>query len=448
MKEPSNRKIHFHTLGCRLNQFESDSLEALSLTRKNLEETYHIINTCSVTGQADARCRNLIRSLHRKDPHAKIIVTGCYAQEDRGALEKIPGVFRVILNTYKSHLLDLLEGERIDTPGEAPFDRKLKRNREGRPLPEILDPFHYGQEASREKTRSSVKIQEGCDMRCSYCRVPFSRGGGQSRPSREVLEHLQHLDSLGIPEIVLVGVNTGAWREGKDRIWDLVERILDLNLSARIRLSSLELHALGSRAGRVFSRPGICRFLHVPLQSGSTRILRRMRRGYTREKFQEKLHETLGEAPPLFLGTDVMVGYPGETEEDFQETLDLVGEFRFPKIHAFRFSPREGTPAALEKGRLSGRILERRVALLTEREQENRENYLNKIRGDLRHCVVEKEAGIATPGRALSDDGISVLFQDPDRNYHRGKIHRFQIEEPVGEDLACLGIPLPGPTVL
>ncbi|MCS7205193.1 MAG: tRNA (N(6)-L-threonylcarbamoyladenosine(37)-C(2))-methylthiotransferase MtaB [Leptospiraceae bacterium] len=346
----NEKSIAVYTLGCRLNIYESDGILQQFISQgysyKNWWEGADVVvvNTCTVTHQADSKNRNIIRSLHRINPKSKIIVTGCYAQTEIEELKKIPEVFAIIGNEKKSQIFQIFEElEQVQQKENLYSTGPLVEFHQAKKRRKIQNPFDYGLVAPIGHTRAYVKIQDGCDRKCSYCKIPLARGGGVSRPIDDILRHIDYLQSLKIPEIILTGVNIGWYRHENIRFIDLLEKILDRLYYSRLRISSIEPSDVNETLAKLTLHPKFCNFLHVPLQSGSDRILRLMKRSYNSITFTKRIEKVLKYNPNIFLGTDVIVGFPTETQEDLQNTMKLLKELNFAHIHPFPFSLRKGT---------------------------------------------------------------------------------------------------------
>jgi threonylcarbamoyladenosine tRNA methylthiotransferase MtaB len=339
--------VAFATLGCKLNQYDSAELQALlearGLRTVPFEEPaqLYVINTCTVTARADQSDRQAIRRAIAKNPDALVVVTGCYAQTSPGAVAAIPGV-DVVLGTGDRHALpELLDGLR----------------KRARPLVRVGDVF-----ARRETpviplrrfapgyTRAFVKVQDGCQHRCSFCIVPFARGDSRSQPPAVVVEQVETLVAAGYAEIVLTGVDLGhyGWDQvPRTSLAALVRRLLEVRGLGRLRLSSiLPAYFTPELVETIVGEPRVCRHLHVPLQSGSDRVLRAMRRPYTARLYRTLAERLAAALPGLGLGTDLITGFPGESAEEFAETEALVAALPFTYLHVFSYSDRRGTEAA------------------------------------------------------------------------------------------------------
>lgn len=387
-----------------------------SLLRKNgnfslHEETHQdpsviIVNTCTVTDRADSRSRNMIRSLARKHPGSKILVTGCYANTDPETLAAIPGVETVFPNRMKTSILPYalgamgLSGAEID--GVYPDFSSS-------------DVFGFGDVFPEGRVRAILKIQDGCDRSCSYCKVPAARGRGVSRPSSEILEELERMVGEGIPEIVVSGINVGDFRDTQTGtgISALLEKMIESIESggrSRLRLSSIEPDLIDERLMELTRHPAFCNFLHLPLQSGSERILKLMNRPYTRGDFLRYVEKIRNKNDKIYFGSDVMIGFPGETDHDFLETREVIEQTGISHLHVFRYSPREGTPAAKMEGRVHGDILHERMEALMNLEVANRQAFVRRIAGEVRRGVVESSGSDSVEGKALSDDFLRLTW--------------------------------------
>jgi threonylcarbamoyladenosine tRNA methylthiotransferase MtaB len=352
-------KFSVWTFGCRCNQADSAAIRA-GLCRRSMSESETrrdadviIVNTCTVTRRADQQARQAVRRLHRENPRARVIVTGCYAERDPEALAAIPGVDLVLGNAEKERLSELVA--ECGPPGQGRILRApLVRGRDC-----ALPPMtHTG-----GKTRPLVKLQDGCDARCSYCIVPEVRGPGRSARPEEVLAEIRSLVDHGFQEIVLTGVHLGAF----NRLADLLRRILEIPRLGRIRLSSIEPMGFDRALVRIAAEsPVFARHFHIPMQSGSDRILGRMRRPYTAARFSDLLRYIQSELPDAGLGTDVLVGFPGETDRDFLETCGLLRDAPLAYLHVFPFSPREGTDAFFLPEQVPSQVVKSRLRTVLE----------------------------------------------------------------------------------
>jgi threonylcarbamoyladenosine tRNA methylthiotransferase MtaB len=340
-------RVGFHTFGCKLNQFETEALassfrtQGFSVVPVDQEADAYVVNTCTVTCRADHKARALIRSLARSRPRALLIVTGCSAQLDAGALSSLAENVLVIPQSQKASLLDLptILGRAGDARGDL---RVLDRSPSGgRP-----DPFALTVRAHNFRTRAYLKVQDGCDSRCSYCRVPLARGPSVSLNPAEAVRRSVELEGLGYREVVITGVNISSYSSEGIALPRLLHLLLGATRRIRFRLSSLEPECITVALGEVITHQRICPHFHIPAQSGSDSVLGRMRRRSQTGRIREAVALLRASKEDPYLAADIIVGFPGETETEFAETRRLVEDMSFAALHVFPFSPRPGTPAA------------------------------------------------------------------------------------------------------
>lgn len=388
--------VSFETLGCRLNQSESASLGASFFSKgfKVLNDEKPadlcVINTCSVTEQAEAKCRALIRRILKKNPKTFIAVTGCYAQVGVEALRRIPGVDLIVGTEYKMDLPLLIEGT-LDGSAlvkrESPmvfhttkisrneFTVKNERRNPFAPGPTLSDPaFDFA-------TRPNIKIQDGCDFFCSFCIIPYTRGRERSRRLEDILLEVSIWVARGHREVVLTGVNLGEYRSGERDLSDLIDALEAIDGLRRIRISSIEPTTVSDRLLDQMARSEkLCPYLHLPLQSGSDAILAAMGRRYTRREYREFVEKATETVPGLGLGTDVMVGFPGEGEAEFQETVSLIEALPFSYLHVFPFSKRKGTRVIqMDLPEVPPSIIKKRSKALCDLSKRRRERFYGTI---------------------------------------------------------------------
>jgi threonylcarbamoyladenosine tRNA methylthiotransferase MtaB len=327
--------------GCRATQADGAALEAL-LAAKGLanakerpEADLVILNTCTVTSSADEDVRQTLRRVHRENPRARILVTGCYAQRAPEELAALPGVEWVVGNSHKSQIAELVTS--------APYHGQIH-------VGEILDFLSAPvMDAAGDRTRPNLKIQDGCNNRCSFCIIPFVRGRSRSAPADQVIQQVRNL-SERYREVVLSGINLGRWgREpgSRIRLADLIRRLLDETEIERLRLSSVEpMDFSDDLLELMAASPRVAKHVHAPLQSGSDRILRRMHRKYRPRHYADRVRKAKALMPDAGIGADVMVGFPGETDADFEESRQFIESLPFTYLHVFTYSGRPGTPAA------------------------------------------------------------------------------------------------------
>lgn len=355
------KKVFLYTLGCRVNQYDTETIrtdfERLGFAPVSdiREADVCVVNTCSVTAESDRKCRSQIRRLHRLNPRAFFVAAGCYAQGSPEELREMPEVDLVV--GTRSH--DRLTGEVLQAMGLACPE-------------EEIDPDRAYLTTFSEHTRAFVKIEDGCNQMCSYCRIPFYRGRARSRPSEEVIQEIGQLTEKGYHEVVLCGIQLGAFgRDSGESFPKLLERIDALPGLERFRLSSIEPDDVTSDLIEpLTSLPKLAHHLHLPLQSGDDRVLQRMRRRYTFADYRS-LVECLRETDAEYaVSGDIMVGFPGETEEAFENSLRAIEAVGFCRLHIFRFSPRPGTLAAKFEDRVPKEEIDRRRVRIGETTKE------------------------------------------------------------------------------
>ncbi|TVR31184.1 MAG: tRNA (N(6)-L-threonylcarbamoyladenosine(37)-C(2))-methylthiotransferase MtaB [Spirochaetaceae bacterium] len=329
------RRIAFQTLGCRLNQFETDSLasefEHAGYTVVPFEEhaDAYVVNSCTVTNKADRKTRNSIHRAARRGD-ALVVVTGCFAENHKRELQQQPGTLTVD-NARKRHVVDLVDAH---LRGEIPQPQLLQPDLFSYSVPEPI--FH---------TRSMVKIQEGCDNYCTFCIIPYVRGRAVSREPSEILDHVRRSLDRGYKEIVVTGVNISRYRYAETGFSLLIEQLLEIDADFRLRISSMEPDSLDDRFFALLEHPRMSPHLHLCLQSGSERMLLKMRRQYSAAQYAQMVGRIRARQPDFNITTDVIVGFPGETEADFAATCALCRELQFGHIHTFSYSRRSGTRA-------------------------------------------------------------------------------------------------------
>ena len=355
------RRVSFHTLGCKMNfaetstiarQFEAGGFERCTAGR---DVDICVVNTCSVTEHADKKCRNLIRKLVRENPGAIIAVTGCYAQLRADAIATIEGVDLVIGNNNKEELY-----ERVAALGGK--GRASVYSCGAGELTNFFASFSSG-----DRTRAFLKVQDGCDYRCSYCTIPYARGASRNIPVAEIVDSARRIAEGGQKEIVITGINTGDFGHTTgERFIDLLRELDRVGGIERYRISSIEPNLLSDDIIALTAAGGKFQpHFHIPLQSGSDRVLGLMRRRYTTAKFAERIAAVRASIPDAFIGIDVIVGFPGEMDDDFETTYRFLESVSPAFLHVFPYSARPGTPAAEFAGKVSPQVAAGRVKRLT-----------------------------------------------------------------------------------
>ena len=356
------KRVSFHTLGCKLNFSESSTLarefERGGYRRVEPSEPTDVavINSCSVTEHADKKCRNIIRKIHRRNPNAIIAVTGCYAQLKPEAIAAIEGVDIVLSNNDKGDLYKRVV--ELKERGKAEVYSCSVEN---------LTRF-FAAYSSGDRTRSFLKVQDGCDYKCAYCTIHYARGSSRNIPIADIVAEAKEIAAAGQKEIVITGINTGDFgRTTGESFIDLLRELNKVEGIERYRISSIEPNLITDEIIEFCAQsPKFVPHFHIPLQSGSTRILGLMRRRYTAERYRERIAKIRELMPDSFLGVDVIVGFPGEGEEEFMETYNLLEEVGASFLHIFPFSERPGTPAVDMPGKVQSRISTERVSRLEE----------------------------------------------------------------------------------
>ncbi|MFN3091793.1 tRNA (N(6)-L-threonylcarbamoyladenosine(37)-C(2))-methylthiotransferase MtaB [Bacillus pumilus] len=382
--------VAFHTLGCKVNHYETEAIWQLfkeaGYERKDYESKadVYVVNTCTVTNTGDKKSRQVIRRAIRHNPDGVICVTGCYAQTSPAEIMAIPGVDIVVGTQDRHKLLGYIEEYRRERQPINGVGNIMK----ARVFEELDVP------AFTDRTRASLKIQEGCNNFCTFCIIPWARGLLRSRNPEEVINQAQQLVDAGYKEIVLTGIHTGGYGEDlKDYnfaklLKELDERVIGLK---RIRISSIEASQITDEVIEVLDQSDkIVRHLHIPLQSGSNTVLKRMRRKYTMEFFAERLTKLKKALPGLAVTSDVIVGFPGETEEEFLETYNFVKDHQFSELHVFPYSKRTGTPAARMEDQVDENVKNERVHRLIALSDQLAKEYASAYEGDVLEIIPEE----------------------------------------------------------
>lgn len=368
------RSFYLENFGCRATQADGAAIErqlldkGLARAEDFTEAEVVVLNTCTVTSSADQDARATIRRIHRQNPGARILVTGCYAQRAPEEIARIPGVSVVVGNSHKNQLADIAGRQgfvSLDSlsSGEIVVGDIFAHT-------ELMAAPVFEADTASEKTRPNLKVQDGCNNRCSFCVIPYVRGKSRSLRVEEVVREARALVGLGYKEIVLSGINLGRWGrdlEGHSRFVDLLRAMLAETEIQKIRISSVEpMDWSDDLIELVASSSRICRHAHVPLQSGSDRILRRMHRKYRPWHYAGRIEKIRGAMPTAAIGADVMVGFPGETDADFEETRAFIDSLPFTYLHVFTYSSRPGTPSATMPDQVRGDATRERNRILRE----------------------------------------------------------------------------------
>jgi threonylcarbamoyladenosine tRNA methylthiotransferase MtaB len=426
------------TLGCKVNQADSEAISeqmsAAGFVQRDFSDMadVYIVNTCTVTHMGDRSSRQMISQAHRRHPDALLVVTGCYAEINPQVVAALPGVNLVIGNSGKESLVEAINEQRKTSPVTTTHPVEIitstKKNEQNRILPILHADFqHIGSDSSlpfagedeepqpdnpsrvllvtdgttfssvtdsklHSRTRVQMKVQDGCNNRCTYCIVPYVRGGSRSRSIEAVVEHVQRKVRAGFQEIVLTGIHLGdyhpAGNEERD-LGDLIATLLSETDICRIRVSSLEPEDFRIKWLELWEDPRMCRHLHLPMQSGSDHILRRMARRYNSERYHTIVTTAKRLVPGIAISTDIITGFPGESDSDFEQTYQLAADLQFAKAHIFRFSPRQGTAAARMQRQIKEEIKKARSErLLTLNDQDVR-RFRQQFLGETVEVLIE-----------------------------------------------------------
>ncbi|MFH0763655.1 MAG: tRNA (N(6)-L-threonylcarbamoyladenosine(37)-C(2))-methylthiotransferase MtaB [Candidatus Omnitrophota bacterium] len=423
----NHKRFFIHTLGCKVNQYESQVMREMLLKAgyreclsKDIADVY-ILNTCTVTHHADRESRRWVGLFHRANPKAKIVITGCYIENDSEGVSILPGVAHIIKNSDKGRVADILDG-RLPAEASAKAGRKTKDERRER-----FD--HLSITSFEGHTKAFVKIQDGCENSCSYCKVPLVRSAVRSKPVKFITEEVRTLVENGYKEIVLVGICLGAW--GSDLfpgeiarsvgmkgavLVDALKAIDNIKGDFRIRLSSIEpRYVTDELIGFMAKTRRMCRHLHIPLQSGDDETLKVMNRPYTTADYKSLIEKARSGIKDVAITTDILVGFPGETDERFHSTVNFVKEIIPARTHIFRFSKRKGTSAYEMADVVSNDVAKQRYMVLRTVTLIASCLYRSGFLGEKLDVLVEskrdKNSNLLT---GYTDNYIRVLFKGPD----------------------------------
>ncbi|MEQ2464851.1 MULTISPECIES: tRNA (N(6)-L-threonylcarbamoyladenosine(37)-C(2))-methylthiotransferase MtaB [Bacillaceae] len=429
--------VAFHTLGCKVNHYETEAIWQLfkqqgyeRVEYENMSDVY-VINTCTVTNTGDKKSRQVIRRAVRKNPDAVICVTGCYAQTSPAEIMAIPGVDIVVGTQDRVKMLEYIAQYKEERqPINAVGNIMKNRVYEEMDVPAFTD-----------RTRASLKIQEGCNNFCTFCIIPWARGLMRSRDPQDVIKQAQQLVDAGYKEIVLTGIHTGGY--GSDmKDYNLANLLRDLEAEVkglkRLRISSIEASQITDEVIEVLDKSKIVvNHLHIPIQSGSDTVLKRMRRKYTMEFFAERITKLKEALPGLAITSDVIVGFPGETEEEFMETYNFIKDHKFSELHVFPYSKRTGTPAARMDNQIDEEVKNERVHRLISLSDQLAKEYASNYEGEVVEVIPEevyKEDGNGKLFVGYTDNYLKIVF--PATEEMIGKIVKVKITKagyPVNE---------------
>lgn len=376
------KKVAFKTLGCRLNMFETDSIASqfsgngYEIVDFGDKADAYIINTCTVTNQSDHKSRQVINQSKKNNANAITVVTGCMATNYKEKLEANENIDYVIDNDHKTSVFSVVDSH---TNGEIVMPDNFEKDLFG--YESAKDTFH---------TRSFIKIQDGCNNFCTYCIIPKVRGRATSRPVKEVIKNIENVVAFGFKEVVLTGVNLGTYKSDDLDFEGLVEKILEIPGDFRVRISSIEPDGYSESFFRLFENPKLTPHMHICLQSGSENILKRMKRFYTGVEFKDVISKVKQRYPDFNVTTDLIVGFPGETEEEFNESVEFVKQIGFGHIHTFKYSLRKNTRAESFPNHLPDTIKSKRSEIIRKISEEQRLKYRSSFIGKFQNILVEK----------------------------------------------------------
>lgn len=399
-----SKVVRFVTLGCKVNQYETNAMaqkflekgyqiiEEITPENEDIKPDICIINTCTVTNMSDRKSRQMLRRMKEKNPETIVVAVGCYAQVAKEELAKIPEIDLVLGNNEKVEVVKHVEEYINNNINNVELDDVMYSK-------EFSD---FGNVTYTEKTRAVIKIQDGCDRFCSYCIIPYARGRVRSRKPESIISEITQIASKGIKEVVITGIHIASYGKdfamGKDnklanyRLIDLLEEINEIQGIQRIRLGSIEpLLITEEFVERLKKLEKICHHFHLSLQSGCDETLKRMNRRYTTEQFKEIVRLLRKAYEDVNLTTDIIVGFPGETDEEFNKTYQFLKEIKFYKMHVFKYSPRKGTKAAVMLNQINGDIKEERSKKLIELSDRNEIEYNKSYIGKNVEVLFEEE---------------------------------------------------------
>jgi threonylcarbamoyladenosine tRNA methylthiotransferase MtaB len=409
-------RVAIATLGCKVNHYESAGIEeeirsrGFSIVPFRSEADIYIVNTCTVTGKTDYQSRQLIRRANRTNPEASIFVTGCYAQIAPEILAALPGVTTVVGTGQKAAIPDLLSSE-----AEKETIINVKNVDDERFLSCLSVKDFHGQ------TRAYLKIQDGCNAFCSYCIIPYARGRARSLPENRVIEEIRSLCQAGYREIILTGIHLGMYGHElspRTSLSDLLSRIEKETDIERLRISSTEPMEITDGIIELIRESSIlCRHLHIPLQSGNDKILKAMNRNYDSRQFEERIETIVQEIPDIGIGIDIIAGFPGEGEEEFENTRAFIERLPLQYLHVFPYSKRPGTAAFSLSGHVPENIKKERARILREIDEEKRASFSSRFIGKRLSVLVEgkkdRKSGLM---KGFSDNYIPILIEEANQS--------------------------------
>ena len=389
--EGSNLKVAFQTLGCRVNVYDSEAMiemfinDGYELVDFNDRADVYVINTCTVTNMGEKKSRQYINRAKKTNPEATVAVVGCYSQVSKEEVMAIPGVDVVLGSRNKSDIVFYVHKSKAEQKQVVHVSEKLILNST------YEDLLVTGYE---DKTRAFLKIQDGCNRFCSYCIIPYARGGLSSKNPEKVLQEIKNLAEEGFKEVILSGIHIASYGQDlseKYDLLDLLEEIEKIDGIERVRIGSIEpMFFKGPRMERILKLKKLCPHFHLSLQSGSERTLRRMNRRYTPKEYSDVVKTLRDNIENISITTDVIVGFPGETEEEFKETYDFLEELKLSKVHTFKYSKREGTPAFSMDNQVPSKVKDERSAIIMAQSDGFENDFIESHRDKVKDVLFEK----------------------------------------------------------
>ena len=385
------KDIAFITLGCKVNQYETNAMiqkfieKGYNLVEHTEKADIYIINTCTVTNMSDRKSRQMLRRVKDLNPHAMVVACGCYAQVAKEELKKISEIDLILGNNEKKEIVQYIEQYIKE-------NHKIQNTEDVMQTKEFVD---FGDVTYTEKTRAVIKVQDGCDRFCSYCIIPYARGRVRSRKPESVISEIKNIAKQGIKEVVITGIHVASY--GKDfkneyRLIDLLEEINNIKGIERIRLGSIEPLLIDKEfITRLKKLEKICHHFHLSLQSGCDETLKRMNRRYSTKEFEDIVEILRKSYNDVVLTTDIIVGFPGESEEEFNKTYEFLKKIKFYKMHIFKYSQRKGTKAASMEKQIDGNIKEFRSQKLIDLSDENEKEYNKSYIGEKVEVLFEEK---------------------------------------------------------
>jgi len=408
------KKAAFYTLGCKVNQYETEAMiESFEKAGYEIVEytdysDIYVINTCTVTNMGDRKSRQIIRRALELNPDAFIAVVGCYSQIAPGEVLDIPGVRLVVGTNERSRLVELVEST-MEMRESISLVNDIMEVKEFEEMP----IKNY-----KSRTRAFLKIQEGCDQYCTYCIIPYARGHIRSRKPESIMAEVRELAGAGFREVVLTGIHVASY--GKDlgdiSLIEIIERVHGIEGIERIRMSSVDPNVMTEEfISRLSRLPKICRHFHLSLQSGCDETLKRMNRKYNTEDYKRVVGKLREVFPGVALTTDLIVGFPGETDEEFRQTVQFIEDISFSGMHIFKYSPREGTPASKYKNQVRPQVKEARSKLIAEIAQKHEDSFKKSLLGRSMTVLYENSLGENNGCyEGLTDNYIRVVSESPE----------------------------------